>query len=342
MQTQDPIYKIPASYQWNFTVQRELPLASTIEVQYVGRVGLWLERTRNLNQLPAGTCPLGNCPGGVNVNYLVPYKGYNQIQLAENAARSKYDGLNVSWNRRFTRGLLFGVAYTLSKSYDNGSARRDIPFDSYNDKSFWGPSLYDTRHIAVINWVYELPYKKTGGVAGAVLGGWQITGITQFQSGSPFTIGTNTDYAGIGISSFQPWQVNGPTVYDRNFSNSGADGNFWFRTKNSDGSPIFTAPAAGTFANQTKNLYYGPGFQNWNLGMFKTFRITERHQITFRAEAFNWLNHPNWGGQSGSPGFGSPPGPQGQPNGNPTSSTFGKVTTKDGRRNLQLSLKYNF
>jgi hypothetical protein len=342
IQTQDPVWKVPTSYQWNFTVQRELPLESTIEVQYVGRVGLWLERTRNINQLPVGTCPLGNCPGGVNVNYLVPYKGYNQIQLAENAARSKYNGLNISWNRRFTRGLSYGVAYTLSQSYDNSSARRDIPFNNFDDRSFWGPSLYDTRHIVVINWIYELPYKNTKGVSGAVLGGWQITGITQFQSGTPFTVGTNTDYAGIGVSSFQPWQVNGSSSYSKAFSNSGSDANYWFTVKNADGSPIFTAPAAGTFANQTKNNYYGPGFQNWNLGLFKTFAITERHRVTFRAEAFNWTNHPNWGGQSGPSQFSNPPAPQGQPNGNPTSSTFGKVTTKDSRRQLQLSLKYTF
>jgi hypothetical protein len=76
--------------------------------------------------------------------------------------------------------------------------------------------------------------------------------------------------------------------------------------------------------------------------LFKSFAITEHHHIQFRAEAFNWLNHPNWGGANGSGAFGIPPSPQGQPNGNPTSSTFGKVTTKDSRRQLQMSLKYTF
>jgi hypothetical protein len=345
IQTQDPVWKVPTSYQWNFTVQRALPWESTVEAQYVGRIGLWLERTRNINQLPVGTCPLGNCPGGVNPNSLVPYKGYNQIQLAENAARSRYNGLNVSWNRRFARGVGFGVAYTFAEGFDNASTRRDIPFNSLDDKSFWGHSNFDTRHIVGINWIYDLPYKETTGVAGEILGGWQITGVTQFQSGTPFTIGTNTDYAGIGISSFQPWNVDGDPKLsrgERGFSNSATDSNFWFRTKNSDGSNIFTQPANGTYGNQTKNNYYMPGFQNWNLGLFKTFSLNERHKLTFRAEAFNWLNHPNWGGANGSGQFGIPPAPQGQPNGNPTSSTVGKVTTKDGRRQLQLSLKYSF
>ena len=188
-----------------------------------------------------------------------------------------------------------------SESFDNARPAATFHSTTWTTRISGVRSIFDTRHIVVINWIYELPYKNTKGVSGAVLGGWQITGITQFQSGTPFTIGTNTDYAGIGTSSFQPWQVNGSTVVgDRSFSNSAADSNFWFRTKNTDGSRFFTAPANGTFANQTKNIYYGPGFQNWNLGLFKTFSITERHRITFRAEAFNWLNHPNWGGQSGS------------------------------------------
>jgi hypothetical protein len=341
IQTQDPVYKVPTAYTWNATVQRELPFASTIEISYVGRVGLFLERTRNINQLPVGTCPGGPCPGGVNVDYLRPYKGFNQIQIAENAARSQYNGLNIAWNRRFQHGFSFGLAYTLSKSYDNASGRRDVVWNAYDDRNFWGPSTYDTRNLVNFSVIYEFPYKKTTGFTGAVLGGWKITETTQFQSGTPFSIGTNTDYAGIGTSTFQPWATSGSVSYPKAFSNGPGTGNYWFTTTDSSGNKIFTAPANGTFSNQTKDLYYGPGFQNWNLGLFKTFRVTEKTGLVFRAEAFNWVNHPNLGGANGSGAFGIT-GPQGQPNGNPTSSTFGMVTTKDGRRNLQLSLKYNF
>lgn len=331
IQTQDPIWKTPTSYQWNATVQRELPFQSNIEISYVGRVGLWLERTRNINQLPVGTCPNGSCPGGVNVNYLVPYKGFNQIQLAENAARSSYNGLNVAWNRRFTKGFSFGASYTFSKSYDNASGRRDIVYNAYDDRNFWGPSSFDTPHIVVINWIWELPYRKTKGATGALLGGWQITGITQFQSGTPFTVQTGSDYAGIGVSQNQPWNVNGSVSYPGAFSNGAGSGQYWFSVKDSSGNPLFTQPANGTFGNQTRNLYYGAGFQNWNLGLFKTFTLLERTSLTFRAEAFNWINHPNWGGANG-----------GSPQSNPTSSTFGMITSKDSSRKLQVSLKLNF
>jgi hypothetical protein len=111
----------------------------------------------------------------------------------------------------------------------------------------------------------------------------------------------------------------------------------WFATKNPDGSPIFTPPPAGTFNMQrVRDIIYQPGFQNWNLGLFKRFPINERTGLQFRAEAFNFINHPNLGGGSG-----------GGVNFNPTSSTFGKVTTKGGgvgggERNIQLSLRYYF
>jgi len=297
----------------------------------VGRVGLWLERTRNINQLPVGTCPNGTCPGGVNVNYLVPYKGFNQIQIAENAARSRYDGLNVAWNRRFAKGFSFGASYTLSESFDNGSSRRAIVYNAYNDTNFWGPSDFDTRHMVIINWIWELPYHNKKGASGTLLGGWQITGITQFQSGTPFAVQTGSDYAGIGVSQNQNWNVNGPVGNPAQFSNGAGSGQYWFSVKDSSGNPLFTVPTAGTFGNQTRNLYTAPGFQNWNLGLFKTFTVHERASLTFRAEAFNWINHPNWGGANG-----------GNPQTNPTSSTFGMVTTKDSSRKLQLSLKMNF
>jgi len=119
-------------------------------------------------------------------------------------------------------------------------------------------------------------------------------------------------------------------------------GNFgsgkWFATTTSDGSSIFTAPPEGTFNTQdVRDIIYQPGFYNWNFGLFKSFRIRESVALQFRAEAFNFLNHPNWGGASG-----------GGVNFNPTSSTFGEVTTKGsgpgggGERNIQLSLRLNF
>ncbi len=315
--TQDPVFKIPRSHQWNVTYERELPLNFVLTTGYIGRVGTHLERTRNLNQLQPGTIQANP---GVNVNALRPYKGFAQIDANENAARSEYNSFQLEANRRFSKGILFGAAYTLSKSMDNGSDRRAILYNSYDDRNFWGPSNFDTRHILMLNYMWELPFfQQSQGLKKTVLGGWQMSGNTQWQTGTPFTVTTGDDFAGIGTGG-QPWNVTGDITYQRQFSAGGA----------ADPARYFTLgvsrPAAGTFANQTRNLYYNPSFQNWNVSAFKNFAITERQNIQFRAEFFNMPNHPNWS----------------NPEANPTAATFGKVTQKTSERNIQLVLRYSF
>ncbi len=334
--TTDAVFKIPSAYAWNVTVEREVGFNTTLSVAYVGRVGLNLERERNLNQLPVGTLQRPENKG-INSNVLRPYKGFAVIALGDNAARSVYNGLQIEANRRFTHGLSFGVAYTYSKSDDNASDRRARVWNAFDDRNFWGPSNFDTRHVAVINFIYRLPWlNNRSTLSGKWLGGWQVTGISQFQTGTPFTVGTGQDFAGIGSGNeFQPWNITGNPVLsggDRQFSQGAGDQNFYFRATNPDGSPIFTTPAPGTFANQTRNTFYNPGFQNWNLGVFKDFGISERHNLQFRAEFFNWPNHPNW----------SQPGQAGALQTDPRNATFGKVTGKTSQREVQLSLRYSF
>src|SRR5262249_39857742 len=125
---QDPILKIPTAWNWNFTVERELPWSMKAEIGYVGRVGLHNQLKRNINQLLPGTCPNGTCPlidpanpalGRFNVSALRPFRGLGVINLAENAGRSRYNGLQVNVERRSARGLQVGVSYTLSRSRDN-------------------------------------------------------------------------------------------------------------------------------------------------------------------------------------------------------------------------------
>ena len=114
-------------------------------------------------------------------------------------------------------------------------------------------------------------------------------------------------------------------------------------TTNPDGSPIFIKPTTGTFNNaRVRGIIRQPGFQNWNMGLFKTFALTEKRGLQFRAEAYNVWNHPNWCGNSGCSGttnIGIDP---------TNTTTFGKVLTKgsgssgQGERNLQLSLRFYF
>jgi Carboxypeptidase regulatory-like domain/TonB-dependent Receptor Plug Domain len=341
--SQSKAFKNPEAWSWNFTLERELFWKSLVSVAYVGRRGLHLQREADINQ---PTVDVVAANPGVNINALRPYKGFGSIRQTDNVASSRYNALQVSWNRRYSGGLMFGASYTYSKSMDGGSNQRDVVPDTYDTSMLWGPSEFDARHILVFNYLYDLPFfKNHSSLPGKLLGGWQISGLTQFQTGLPCSIAGPADYAGVGLDANfgcgvngQYWVVNGDPKIIGTF---GKDGQ-WFATTNPDGTPIFTQPTAGTFNTQhVRNLIYQPGFQNWNLGLFKAFPINDQLGFQFRAEAFNFINHPNWCGGSGCSGttnIGL----------NPTNlSTFGKVLTKGGgvgggERNLQLSLRFYF
>jgi len=360
--SQGKVFKNPEAWAWNFTVEREIFWKSILSVGYVARRGLHLQREADINQ-PTAAVVAAN--PGVNIDALRPYKGYNSIRETDNVANSMYNSLQIAWNRRFSGGLMFGVSYTLSKTMDDGSNQRDIVPDTYYIRNLWGPSDYDTRHVMTINYLYELPFfKNASTMSGKLLGGWQISGITQFQTGNPCGIAFNNDYVGVGqdgsmdastnglpyggssnCPSGQYWVVNGNPKLIKTFGPNGQ----WFQTclvdvpagqkcpDGTTGAPfygdderIFRPPSNGQFNLQkgVRGLIYRPGLENWNIGLYKKFPINERDGFQFRAEAFNAFNHPNWA----SPGM------------NPKSTgTFGKVVGKtDDVRNLQLSLRFYF
>jgi len=329
----------PEAWNWNFSVERELPWRTTASVGYVGRRGIHLQREADINQ-PTTAVVAANPTA--NIDSLRPYKGFGTIRQTDNIASSRYNSLQVTWNRRGGNGLQYGVSYTLAKSVDDGSNQRDVVPDTYDTSFLWGPSEFDARHTLVFNYLYPVPFfREQKGLAGKVLGGWQISGITQFQTGLPCSVAGGSDYAKVGLDSNfgcgvngQYWVVNGHPKIIGTFGPNGQ----WFSTTNPDGTPIFTQPANFTFNTQrVRNLIYQPGFQNWNMGLFKAIPVTERFRFQFRAEAFNVWNHPNWcasgSGCNGTNNVGL----------NPTSaSTFGKITTKSSERNLQLSLRAEF
>ncbi len=325
--TMDPEFKIPHSYMWNLFYERQLPLDTTVSIGYVGRAGNNLERERNINTLPVGTLYKPENKG-VNTNVLRPYKGFAQIPMAENSAMSRYRGMQLEVNRRFNKGLGFGVAYTYSSSKDNGADRRYRFLNPLDDTNDWGPSNNNSPHILVTNFIYELPFFNEPGLMRTVLGGWALTGMIGYYAGTPFQIGTGEDFAGIGSGNeTQLWNLAGPLVFDRKFSHETGDGNYYFQPKISGGASIATKPTNGTFASQTRNSAgYNPANQSWNLAVFKAFAFGESQKIEVRSDFFNFPNHPNWGGV----------------NANPSSGTFGMVTSKSGNREIQLSLRYSF
>lgn len=340
--TQDPIFYNPEAWTWNAAVQRDVGWQTTLEVAYVGRRGLHGQQELNLNQLSPGTTFANP---DVKPDALRPYKGYGPIRVTNNVSNSSYHGLQVDVNHRFYKGLLFGAAYTYSKSMDFGSSQRDVLPNAFDRSLQYGFSDFDHRHVAVVNFIWELPFFKNNEWTGKLLGGWQISQVAQFQTGSPISVQTNDDFAGVGPGSGNSgnsnngfgsrWIVAGNIPQTGKFANVTTPGgttyenNQWYAFQK--GTNILQ-PAKGTFTDQrSRNIFYQPGFQNWNLGIFKDFHVTEAQFVTMRFEAFNWINHPNLGGATG-----------GGLDVNPNSAIFGKITNKDSQRQLQLSLRYTF
>ncbi|MDX2181002.1 MAG: carboxypeptidase regulatory-like domain-containing protein [Bryobacteraceae bacterium] len=329
--TWDATFRNPNAWNWNASAEWGVSQSTLLSVGYVARRGLNnLFRDRNMNQLQPGTIQRNP---GINVNFLRPFHGFGDIRLTNNDARSIYQALQMNLTRRYSKGLLYGVAYTYSKAYDSGSSKDDILPNAYDASNYWGPSANDFRNILIVNFAYDLPFfANASRVPRALLGGWQIAGITQFQSGPPLTIQSAEDFAGVGPGSGpQIWNVSGnPKLSggERKFADAANLPNYWFRAVDGNGQSLFTPPATGTFTTQrNRNLIYGPGFQDWNLSVAKAFAFSENHRLQFRAEVFNWVNHPNWA----------------QPAANPRNlTTLGKITSKSGERNLQLSLRYSF
>jgi hypothetical protein len=323
--------KPPEAWNWNVTLQRQLPNNSVVSVGYVAHRGLHAWTVYDINQPQAGA--LQAAPAGTNVNYLRPYKGFAAIQEEESVVNSMYSSLQVSFTQPLHKGLFVTASYTLSKSMDGGSNYRDIVPETYNTSNLWGPSEFDTRHVFVISYIYDLPFfKDHTNLKGKLLGGWEISGASQFQTGTPCGLGTNNDFAGVGeFGSFgcgsegQFWTINGPTTI--------STGAFAGPVTTSSSPKYFTAnvlqPAAGTFNLQSgvRDSVYQPGLQDWNIGLLKSFPVNERSSFQFRAEAYDFINHANLSARQL----------------NPTSGQFGMITSKTGlARNLQLSLRFQF
>jgi hypothetical protein len=314
--SQDPVFKIPTAWNWNATVQRDVGWGTTVEVGYVGRRGIHNQRKRNINQLAPGMIQANP---GVNANALRPYVGLGILGIAENSGLSMYHGLQVSIERRFAQNLHFGIAYTYSRSQDNTSSLTDVLPNAYDDRNYWGLSDFDRAQVFILNTIYEVPFLRgRSNWVQRAFGNWELTGVFQAQSGTPFSVRNNVDYAGVGAGSGnQFWKLTGdPNAAVTGFTDSAV----WFNKA------AFAVPDQGTFAVQPRNSLRNPGSWNLDGAIRKNFPTVERQLLQLRFEVFNTLNHPNWGGATS----------------NPTSGSFGLVTSKSGNRALQLALKYIF
>ena len=326
-----PAFQVPYVQNWNLSVQREVLPNTLVEVAYVGSKGTHLLGEVDINQVPLAT-RFANPTADVNA--IRPYVGYGPITSIVNIFDSNYNSLQLSATRRVSRGLTLGISYTLSRTLtDSPTDRSTAPYDTYNRSLDYGPANFSRNQIFVADYVYDLPfYKDQQGVVGRVLGGWELSGITIFESGVPLTItqsfdpfnsfdftGTNpgTFPHGIGIDpsvvSPRPDFVPGQNAAGPKTASE------WFNTK-------AWTDAIGHFGDSGRGVIAGPGFNNWDLSAIKNIKISERLNAQFRAEFFNAFNHPSFLTVST----------------NVDSSLFGQVTGTHDPRLIQFGLKLNF
>jgi Carboxypeptidase regulatory-like domain/TonB-dependent Receptor Plug Domain len=314
----------PSVTSYNVGVQHELPRSIIVEVNYVGNVSRHFPFTLNVNQLREGTRL--NAPNStINVNALRPFLGYANINLRDHSDNTSYNSLQIAASRRVWSGLAFGANYTFSKAMENTGG--GTPQDTYNIKADRSLAGIHRAHILTFHYIYPLPVfvNSPSRLLRHSLGGWELSGITSFQSGAPTTVTVPTDVARIGTSSSRATLAGDPDLPGDQRTPAR-----WFNTE------AFLAPermTQGLFGNSGRNILIGPGFQSWDLSLFKNVALGEKARLQFRAEAFNVFNHTNFTGINTTVRFDS----AGRPTGG-----YGAVNAAGPGRVLSFGLKFLF
>jgi len=319
--TGTPTFKVPSYLDYNLSVQHEIMPNTVLEVGYVGTKGLHLLGDVDVNQ-PTVAARLANPTDDVNA--IRPYLGYGAITARLPVFTSNYNSLQVSLNRRFSRGLTLEVGYTWSKFLDTNPFDRTLAtYNTYDYKQSYGPSTLNTPQMLVVSYVYDLPFHgNQNGVAGRVLGGWEISGITTMQSGQSTAITQSTDPFGaypngLGmLSAGDTVQIRADQIGDPHGPKTAAE---FFNTA------AFTA-AAGHFGTSRPGAILGPGLQVWDLSLMKNINFAEHIGLQLRLETFNTFNHGNPSGIDTNFGDGG----------------FGAVTGWHDPRNVQIGAKIHF
>ncbi len=296
-------------HSWNAAFQREIGFGFTVEAAYVGNVGRGIVTPVNIN---AGLVP-GQDNAGRPFNQRF---GRTASITSWTPTDSTYHSLQVKADRRFTKGLLVNVTYTLGRAinYSDDNNGLSTPADPELAR---GRANFDRRQLFSTNFVWEVPFPDNSNkFLKAVLGGWQLSGIFVVQSGTPIGFTANSATLRAPENTQRP-DLNG----DPKVIGTIGPGSLYFDTS------VFSAPAANTFGNMTRNdSITGPGYVNLDGAIFKRFRLTERFQAEVRADAFNVTNTPHFNNPNGS--FGS--------------ATFGQVTGAFGQRVVRFGARLTF
>lgn len=344
----DPEFFNAYVQSWNLNVQREIASGFGVTAGYYASKGSHLRISRNINQLVNGVRPFPTVATGSAIS---PGVTLLNITEREGTGNSSYNAMWLTATKRLSSGLQFNTSYTFSKSidYNSQSSQGVTVQDSYNLRGDRGLSDFDARHRFVISGLYELPF--TGN---RLVEGWQLSVITQSQSGNPVNIlagnaaaiaggaGAAASTALTGLATLRP-DISGPVEITGRPDQ-------WFNATVCDPRPGGSCPAGAAFilpvsvvggrtvyrfGSLGRNVIIGPRFNNTDFSLTKNTKLTETTRIQFRAEMFDVFNHTNFG----QPGRVAQPG----------STTFGIISNtrfatgdSGSSRQIQFALKLLF
>jgi hypothetical protein len=303
---------------WNFVIERKLPAQMVASIGYVG--------SRSVNGFAFLDINASQIPGSGDEGrpLFVKFGRTTATREWDGRTHSNYNSLQLTLNRAFSGGLLLKGAYTFSKAIDEATYSDWTEF-TWNAASQFDRNRalasHDTPHNVQLGFVYELPFgstKKwaTTGTSATILGGWQLNGLFAAYSGRPFTLSASSASLNMPGNAQTPDQIKEKVD---TLGNVGDDGTYFDTT-------AFARVTEVRFGNVGRNTMRGPGVVNLDASLFRTFKLSPKFDLQFRAEAFNVSNTPHFA----------------NPNGNVNSSNFGKVLATQTAYALGRSREFRF
>jgi hypothetical protein len=350
--TGNPAFKVPSYADFNLSFEQQLAPSTVLEIAYVGSISRHMLGELDLNMPTLAT---RQANPNSSLNNIRPYLGYSDFHTRLPIFTANYNSLQVSLNHK-TKNATLGIAYTWSKNLTDQSADRGVASSyTYNPNLDYGPSALNEPQIFIANFVYKVPFfREQHGLTGHVLGGWELSGITTFNSGLSLTTSQVPDPFACTIPG--PNDPPSPTnplcaadspagTYPGGLGINNPNGDIfarpdqvsavhltktqtqWFSTNS------FTT-AQGHFGSAGVGNFLSPGVERIDLGLLKNFRFSEHISLQMRAEAFNLFNHTNFVGPGGSAAGGIDTNLQ--------SGNFGRALSAHIPRTMQFSAKMYF
>lgn len=306
-------WRIPQLITWNLMVERQLGSTWVARVGYFGNKGTYLSFNGPFREVN----PAVYIPGAstvANTQARRPFADFSNVGLVESSNNSHYSSMQLNLEKRFGRGLSILTNYTWQKTIDDFGWTHP-----YNRRYDYAVSSDDVTHVFKFSNLYEVPRMNFSGFADRLLNGWSMNSIVLWQSGFPLNIVSGVDNSFTGVGRDRADYLGGPAQlsYGRSHADMIAR---WFDISQ------FVVNAPGTFGNSGRNNLRGPRFFNTDLALIKNTRVTEQTSVQFRAEAFNVFNNVNFNG----------------PNTNRSAAQFGRITSAQDPRILQMALKIVF